>query len=321
MSGAGLPDYASLPISPDRPPGSAWGVFGDDDELGTLNLIGDAEVLAAAGLVRRGAVFSLNWDLEKPDPPILGREPMRHTVLDLEPGTDDVYDSFFPQASSQWDALCHMPHPVHGAYNDPGLTPGRNSIARYAERGIAGRFVLADVARWRAAAERPIAFDESEAIAVSDLEATLEAAGVQVEPGDVLLVRTGWIAGYEAASPATRRTLAAAGQELRAPGLAGTEATAAWLWDRRVAAVGADCPALEVLPSGPWRSADPESTYEHYLHFRIIALLGMAVAEMLWLEDLAADCATDGIFSGLFTAAPLNKAGGAGSTANALALK
>jgi len=39
------------------------------------------------------------------------------------------------------------------------------------------------------------------------------------------------------------------------------------------------------------------------------------------LNALAADCANDGRYTGLLTAAPLNVRGGVGSTANALALK
>jgi len=60
---------------------------------------------------------------------------------------------------------------------------------------------------------------------------------------------------------------------------------------------------------------------EGFLHFRIIPLLGMAVGEMFVLDALAEDCAADGVYEGLFTSAPLNKVGGSGSPANALAIK
>ncbi|MGH9844324.1 MAG: hypothetical protein ACREEM_36845, partial [Blastocatellia bacterium] len=55
-----LPDFAELPIKPEYPPHSAWGVFGDDDQIGTLNLLTPERVAAAARLVRRGEVFALN---------------------------------------------------------------------------------------------------------------------------------------------------------------------------------------------------------------------------------------------------------------------
>ncbi len=97
------------------------------------------------------------------------------------------------------------------------------------------------------------------------------------------------------------------------PGLAPVERTAEWLWDEHVAAVVADCPSLEVMPV----------TFgaETFLHYRLIPLLGMAVGEMFALDGLAADCAADGIYEGMLTAAPLNKAGGSGSPSNALAVK
>jgi hypothetical protein len=93
----GLPRYSELPIEPSKPPRSAWGVFGEDDEVGTINLLTPERVARAAQLVRKGRDFSLNWDLEKPNPAILGRGSLRHTITDLaaieHPGTDDCYDN------------------------------------------------------------------------------------------------------------------------------------------------------------------------------------------------------------------------------------
>jgi kynurenine formamidase len=322
-----LPKYRDLPTHRTPPDRSAWGVFGDDDEVGTINLLTPDMVRRAAVLVKNGHVFSLNWNQELPDPPILGRRPMQHHILELNPGSDDYYDRFYPQASSQWDALCHMPHPVHGYYNgrtqaDVTGRPGsRNGIEHWARRGIAGRFVLADVARYRDEFAEPIRPDQSDPVTVADLEATLREQSVTLELGDILLVRMGWVGWYETLDAEARAALAEAGQNLRTPGLAGEEEMAEWLWDQHIAAVGCDVPALEVLPSGPWNAPDPVAAAEHYLHFRIIALLGLAVGEMLLLDALAEDCARDRRYSGLFTAAPLNKTGGAGSTANALAIK
>ena len=39
-----LPDYDELPIRKGAPAGSAWGVFGDDDELGGLPSAGQRDV-------------------------------------------------------------------------------------------------------------------------------------------------------------------------------------------------------------------------------------------------------------------------------------
>lgn len=318
MSGE-LPSFAQLPVDPSYPDGSAWGVFGADDEVGTVNLLTPERVLRAAGLVRNGKVFSLNWELDKPDPPILGREALQHTIIDLPCGTDDRYDGFFPQVSSQWDALSHMAAPGHGFYNGrsreeiTGRPGSRNGIDNWARRGIVGRFVLADVARWREQQGNPIDNAERDVITVEQIDATLAAQGAELETGDVLLVRSGWIGWYEAVDQATRDGLGAAPVPgMKTPGLSPDRSTDAWLWDRHLAAIASDVPALEALPYGP--DADT------FLHWRVIPLLGLAVGEMFVLDALAEACAADGIHEGLFCAAPLNKVGGSGSPANALAI-
>jgi kynurenine formamidase len=315
-----VPSYRDLPIDPSKPPRSAWGVFGDDDQVGTINLLTPERVQRGAALVRKGAVFSLNWDVEMPSPPVLGRRPLKHTYIDLNPGTDDYYDNFYPQGSSQWDSLCHMAHPGYGFYNGrtkkdfTGKLGSRNGIDNWSLRGIAGRFVLADVGRWREAQGRPVDNSEKDVISVDEVDATLAYQEVELEPGDILLIRLGWIGWYESQSQVTRDTLGAMPVPgMKAPGLSVDPRTDEWLWDRHVAAVASDVPALEALPY--------EATVEQFLHWRVIPLLGLAVGEMFVLDPLAADCAADRTYEGLLTAAPMNKVGGAGSPANALALK
>jgi kynurenine formamidase len=323
----GLPRYDQLPMDPSKPAHSTWGLFGADDQIGTINLLTPERVAHAASLVRKGSVFSLNWDMEKPFPPILGRKAMHHTIIDLTPGTDDsewgtddFYDGYWPQSSTQWDALSHMPNPEFGYYNgvqrsDITGQPGtRNGIENWGRRGIAGRFVLADVARLRESQGRPIDASRRVEVPIQDVQAALDAQGVKLLGGDILLIRLGWINWYDSASMETRVAISKlSGPELQAPGLSAAESTLEWLWNHRVAAAVCDVPALEAMPYTP--------TVEGFLHFRIIPLLGMAVGEMFTLDKLAADCAADHVWEGLFTAAPLNKLGGSGSPGNALALK
>jgi kynurenine formamidase len=107
--------------------------------------------------------------------------------------------------------------------------------------------VLADLGRWREAAGTPFDMTASQPLDVEELEACLEAAGAEVRVGDILLLRfgwTGWYAGASAADKAPDRYLATG-----APGLSHDEATAAWLWDRHVAAVVADTPSHKVVPN------------------------------------------------------------------------
>ncbi|HWE62598.1 MAG TPA: hypothetical protein VHB98_12865, partial [Chloroflexota bacterium] len=114
---AELPDFDHLPVRAGAPPRSAWGLWGDDDEFGTLNLLTPERVVRAARLVRKGRTFGLNWDLELPSPPLWGREALRHTIKRKRSlGRDDVYDNFNTQSSSQWDGLTHVGSDAHQSF-------------------------------------------------------------------------------------------------------------------------------------------------------------------------------------------------------------
>ena len=318
---ARLPAYRELPILANAPPRSAWGVFGAQDEIGTVNLLTSERVVRAAQLIRKGAIFSLNWQLEQPDPDLWGRDPLRHNVYELEGvGLADTYDNFSPAGSSQWDALSHIRHPTHGFYNGRSLrdctgwgSPGspsapRNGIEHWARRGIAGRGVVLDVARWCTSNGSPIDPRIMTRITVDDLQRTADAQRVAFETGDILLIRTGWLGWYERESTLDERR-----NYRGAPGLSASDDMVEFLWDLHVAAVAADCASLEAWPH--------PVTEDAFLHFKIIPLLGMAVGELFRLDDLAADCAGDGVYECFLASAPLNKTGGIGSPANALAFK
>ena len=55
------PTYRQLFEREGYPQGSSWGLWGDDDQIGALNLVTPEKVQAAARLVKRGAVFPLGW--------------------------------------------------------------------------------------------------------------------------------------------------------------------------------------------------------------------------------------------------------------------
>lgn len=317
MSGDQLPDYDELTGGDGRPDHSAWGLFGADDEVGTLNLIGTGEVTAAARLVRQGRVFPLNWDVDKPSPAVLGRRSPVHTVLTSPRGKDDYYDDFYPQASSQWDSLSHVCHPDFGYYNGvpteqtSGFSGHRLDIQAWSRRGIAGRFVLLDIARHRENLGQPLDAGTRQAVGAAELDEVMRAQGVSSANGDILLLRFGWISWYESLGAEARQRLSDG--QFPAPGLAADEDVARWLWNRRVAAVAADCPALEAMPFDMRRA-------DGFLHYRLIPLLGMAIGEMFALDALAGHCAQTSVYEGLFVSAPIQKAGGVGSPANAVAL-
>jgi kynurenine formamidase len=315
-----LPSYAELPAAP-LGGRSAWGLFGPDDNLGLIGLLTPERVVAAAGLVRTGRMFPLDLPLGSIAPGLARyRGTPRHTVLHT-PGTagfDDVYDNFYPQASSQWDSLGHVGYTPDQFYNgatEAEVASGRrNTIDHWARHGIAGRAVLLDIPRAMAESGTSYHPGESEAIGVSELEQARRLAGVEFGPGDILLLHTGFAAWYLKQPAAVRDRLH--GQVI-APGLAHTEDIAAYLWDSHAAAIASDTYAVEVFPADRSPQAHPMG----FLHHMLIGQFGMALGELWWLADLAADCAADGVYECFLASAPLNAPGGIGSTASALAIK
>ena len=110
-----------------RPDGSNWGRFGDDDQLGTLNFIGPEQRLAAAQEIREGLSFCLSLPLDIPgtvnihprrkpprlQPTFLGDTPYINYPLDnVDAGLQDVLSDdqvlLSTQYSTQWDSLAHV---------------------------------------------------------------------------------------------------------------------------------------------------------------------------------------------------------------------
>jgi kynurenine formamidase len=315
------PRFDDLPVKDGAPAGSSWGVWGDDDRLGCLNLLTPERIVEAARLVRKGSVFALNLELHLPDPPLFGRQAPKHEVLGTG-GHDDVL-TFNTQSSSQWDGFRHV-RSHHGNYN--GIADEDHGIHLWAERGIAGRAVLADVARWREAESRPVRQNTPDPITPDDIAGTLAAQGVELRAGDILLVRTGWLAWYRGLDADGRAAVAA---DLKAPGLAPGLDTARYLWDAHIAGIGVDNPAVELWPLGALltdddRAAirqDPDRGPDFFVHLSLLPLLGLPLGELWDLDALAADCAADGSYEGLFTSAPLRVVGGVASPPNAIVLK
>ncbi len=317
-NGVPLPAFDELPARPGAPARSAWGLWGDDDQVGTLNLLTPARVAAAARLVRTGTVFPLNWALELPHPPLFGREALRHTITRGGPFVnDDVYHDFNTQSSSQWDGLTHYGNRTyHGFYNGvtaaqvTGGADTRNGIQAWARRGIAGRGVLLDYRRWALAQGIVYTPGERHEITVDALGATARAQGVDLGTGDILIVRSGWIEWYLGLDEQGRA--AAATPPHAAVGVAQGDAMLRYLWDHHVAAVAGDTIAFEAYPDHP----------EHgFMHETLLGLWGMPIGEMFYLEALADDCAADGVYDFFLTSAPLNKLGGVASPPNVLAIK
>lgn len=316
-----VPRYADLPRDDAGAP-AGWAVFGPGNVLGRMNLQSAGAVRAAAASVSRGAVFPLNAPHDFLDPPLFSRGKVRHTRIPIAGGAafDDVYDNYYPQASSQWDALSHEAYRADAFYQGATaaeiLRGERNGIDTWAQRGIAGRGVLLDVARALARAGRPLDPGTSTALTVDDLELARRSAGVEFAPGDVVLIRTGFLEWYQHQDQLARTAMSRPGA-LTAAGIEHSEEMAAYVWDSGASAFASDAPGLEVWPPDQRDEAVPFG----YLHRILIGQFGLAIGELWWLADLAEDCAADGRADFLLTSTPVNMPGGIGSPANAMAIK
>lgn len=312
MTGTAIPAYDELPTIEKLGMPHAWEVL--DRDLGTLDRGSADGVRAAADLVRDGEAFGLNLPLTEISPPLFGRDPVAQEVFETDRNTlDDRLDSFYPQGSTQWDGLRHVRAREFGFFggvtDDFGPGDDRLGIGHWARAGIVGRGLLLDVVAHREREGR--AYDPlgSEPIEAEELREVVAAQEVELRPGDVLLIRTGWIGAYRSLDQAGRDAQAAAPT---ISGLAGSDDVARFLWDSDAIAVAADNPTLEVAPGDPSVGS---------LHRRLIPLLGFVVGELLDLDRLASRCAADSRWDFLFTAMPLNLPGGVGSPANAMAIR
>jgi len=178
---------------------------------------------------------------------------------------------------------------------------GSSVLGIHRVRTLTSRGVLLDVARARGV-ER---LEPGAAITASDLDAAADLAGVAVEPGDVVLVRTGQAQLFRA----RQRTEYTTGHQ---PGL--DASCPAWFKRADVAAVATDTLALEVFPP-----VDPDVPFPvHLLH---LVELGLTQGQNFDLEDLAAACADDGRWTFLLEASPIPFTGAVGAPVNPVAVR
>ena len=298
-----------------------WGKWGPDDERGTLNYITADAIVEVARLVRRGVVFSLAIPFDSKGPQVPGARrfnPIHRMTLtgpDCTTGavrfpggagfTDDMV--VMPlQCATQWDALSHCFEDgrMYNGYDANEVSSRgakRNGIDKVA-RGIVGRGVLLDVPRTKGVGW----LEPGYAITAADLDAAVAAQKVTIARGDALLVRTGHMA--------LCRDRGGWGDYAggNAPGL--SFHTADWVHDHEIAAVATDTWGMEVRPNEFPETFQP-------LHQVFIPNMGLTIGEIFDLEELAADCATDGVYEFFFVAPPLPITGAVGSPINPLAIK
>lgn len=278
-----------------------WGRWGDDDQRGTVNLVTDEVVAAAAATVRRGARFSLALPLSEDGPQaglVPGRDNPRRTMIAVNDpmglGGDDAAGyrasddkvEMGLQAATHWDALAHVSYagriyngrPAEVVDEHGAGACGIDRVGPLVTRGV-----LLDLPR-ALGLER---LDPGHGVTPSELDAAADAAGVDIRPGDAVLVRTGQIQHLHAGDRIAYAF----------PSAGLTMACAAWFHDRDVAAVATDNLTLEVYPG----EHDDLALPVHLLH---LVEMGLLQGQNFDLEELAADCADDGRHAFLLSAPP-----------------
>lgn len=301
---------------------SNWGRWGADDQVGTLNHITPQDIVAAAGLIRKGKVFALGLPLDEKIQSGLfgGRWNPIHQMLAT--GTDAVagrQDEPAPylryaddainlpcQCSTQWDALAHifLDDKMYNGYDarEVDVRGAHKNGIEHTRDKMVGRGVLLDVARHKGLD----ALEDGYAITRADLEDTAKAQGVEIRRGDFVIVRTGQ---QEACLKRGDWGSYAGGD---APGLAFE--TCYWIREKEIAAICADTWGCEVRPNETDEANQP-------WHWVVIPAIGITMGEIFYLKELAEDCAADGVYEFFFCAPPLHLPGGCGSPINPQAIK
>jgi kynurenine formamidase len=284
-----------------------WGRWGQDDQVGAVNLVTDAKRLQAVSLVRKGRVVSLSRELPKTPAPN-NLNPAQHFMrTNPRAGGGSVTDyygtSYHGQSTTHLDALCHI---WVGDYLWNGRKPGDvigfdgahwGAIQNWSN-GIITRGVLLDVPSYRG--EPYVTQDKP--VHGWELEDVARKQSVKLEPGDAVVVYSGRDAWNR---DETNSTWGSAGKPR--PGLHAS--CLPFLHDNDVSILVWDM--MDCEPNDydlPWQ-----------VH-PAIAAYGIGLVDNALLEPLAAVCSEERRYEFMLILAPLIVIGGTGSPLNPLAM-
>lgn len=343
-----------------RPAGANWGDFGDDDQLGRVNLLTPEQVVKGAAEVKAGRSFCLSLPLDYPGgnklnprrhPPVLrptvnpeGLTYFNFPLSKIDADATDVINDdqvlMSLQYSTQWDALAHVgalfdadgdgvaervyyngfranehmkgpfdyPEADHfqacACGGDGSSTADALGIETLAARGMQGRGVLIDLYAHFGDEHRAVGFD--------DLMAVMQKDAVVIEPGDMLVLRTGFaeMVLEMAGDPDPHRLHGSCcALDGRDPRLL------EWITDSGVATISADNYAVERYPAAPVAGQRPLLPLHHHCLFK----LGIPLGELWYLGELAAWLRANKRSRFLLTAPPLRLPGAVGSPVTPIA--
>ncbi|KAJ5280928.1 hypothetical protein N7478_006300 [Penicillium angulare] len=318
------PIFADLPLKKDGPHGNAWGLWGPEDQVGTLNHLTEETVARAAKeQIKSGKSLSLNWTLTGSSYPLLSRKTLDLKIINKAPmkiAHDDEW-SFNSQCSSQWDGFRHYAYQKEALYYmgrtaaEFASSPVPNGIQHIANKGIAGRAILIDWYKWAEKNGRTIDAMTAHAVSFPELLEVLKDQGLSegsFRPGDIILFRFGYIRQYENMAEEKRAHLDELYKKQKPEniGIQPSEELLKFLWDKRIAAVAADTRSFEVWPC---------TENQWHLHEWLLAGWGMPIGELFYLEELSRASDEAGRYTFFLTSSPMNAPGAVASPPNALA--
>ena len=279
---------------------SNWGRWGADDSVGALNLLTPDVMLKAAKLVTKGKAYSLAVPLERN-----GHQhvPFHKTwkVTFTSPGpdvsfTEDVL-TIDTHSGTHIDSLGHTwaEGQFYNGYSEEQVfKAGVRKIGIDQVKTMVGRGIMLDVPRYRGTEH----MGPGEVLTGEEMDAVAKSQGIAIEPGDILLFRTGW------------HTVFYSDYALWSTGVPGPDGSLApWLKERDVCAIGADQPTIEVQGAINGYGAS-------MLHRFALRDLGIYLLENMNLEELA----KDRVYEFMFVGAPLPLTEASGTPWNPVAL-
>ncbi|HJN42588.1 MAG: cyclase family protein [Vicinamibacterales bacterium] len=275
---------------------SNWGRWGDDDQLGAVNLITPAKRREALALATTGDVVSLSLPISVVSPPDDPNSTAAFTnlhVVNIPSGflMERQQVAFHGSTVSHLDALCHAHHEgriyngvaLEDAFNEDGCS--RMGISGLAG-GIVTRGVLLDIPRLKGLD----ALETGTHVYPEDIEAWERQTGVTVSAGDAIFLRTGrWVNDNRSGYDIT---------------------VAPWLKERDAALVGSD--GTQDVGQIPGTTLP--------FHKLVLVALGANIFDNMDLEALAETAARLNRWEFLLVAAPIPNPGGTGSPLNPLAI-